>query len=318
MNLKEAYSILELSPGVSADEAKKKYRELTRKFHPDRNKEPGAEDKFKKINEAYDVVKTGKSTDRADVHQQQYAHQTNFNPFIHMHQQRVHAQANHVEIHTTISFKDSVLGAKKDLTFTRNGKCADCDGQGGMALNNGCTFCGGKGQITGRRGNMIFSQVCNKCVGKVQHEECKNCGGDGFVSNEVSISVDIPGGITSANILRLGGLGNYMGGFMGMDQYTDAHLHINVTPEAGMSLEGRDVVSTLEISLLDALRGCSKSVPTVLGAKDIVIKPLSRNKDEVIIANMGVNRIGNQRVVLDVQYPKNTDKLIGTLIEETK
>lgn len=317
MNLKEAHSILELTPGVTPEEAKKKYRELAKKFHPDKNKEEGAEDKFKKINEAYQVVSTGKSTSREEVHQQ-HARQSPFNPFVNIHRQQIHVQVNHIEIHTTISFKESVLGVQKDLKFTRNGKCTDCDGQGGVALNNGCTLCGGNGQLTVQRGNVIFSQVCNKCYGKIKRDECQTCSGEGFVPTEVGINVSIPGGVSNDTVLRLGGMGDYAGGFMGMDQYADAHLHINVTPEAGMSIEGPNVVSVLEVSLLEALRGCNKSVNTVMGTQDIVIKPMSRNKDEVAIPGMGVNRIGIQRVVLDVKYPKNTDKLIGSLIEEVK
>ena len=71
MNLKEAYSILEIPQGTPPEDAKKKYRELTKKYHPDINKDAGAEDKFKKINEAYQVVSSGKSNDRAEQPQWQ-------------------------------------------------------------------------------------------------------------------------------------------------------------------------------------------------------------------------------------------------------
>lgn len=313
MNLQEAYSILELDQGADADAAKKKYRELTKKYHPDVNKDPGAEDKFKKINEAYQVVSTGKSTDRQDVQFRQ-PRQSGFNPFDPFNRQGAQVrQASHIELHSTISFKDSVLGCRQDLKFNRQSKCPDCDGQGEKTINNGCKQCNGLGTVTTRRGNMIFTQTCDKCYGQSQTEDCKKCHMTGILDVEVSVSVNIPGGVTNGNVLRLGGMGNYAGGFMGMDQYTDAHLHINVTPENGLTLQGTDVVSTLEISLLEALRGCSKRVKTVLGEKDIDIKPMSRNKDEVIISRMGVNRVGNQKVILDVKYPKDVNTLIGVL-----
>lgn len=307
MKLSEAYSILNLPEGVSEEEVKKQYRKLTKEFHPDVNKEPGAEDKFKKINEAYKVVSTGESTDREDIQQQ-----SPFNPFGRQHQ----VQATNVELHTTISFKDSVLGCRKELKFVRNGKCNSCSGQGSVILNNGCDKCGGRGEITNQRGNMIFTQTCNKCGGRTKSEKCRSCHGSGTAQTDVSIQVQVPGGVVNGNILRLGGMGNYAGSFMTMDQFTDAFLHINVTPEDGLSINGKDVVCTLEISLLEALRGCNKSVKTVIGQKEVSVKPKSRNKEEIIIPNLGVNRVGNQKVILDVKYPSNTDKLIGVLIDE--
>src|SRR5574338_123111 len=107
MNLKEAYSILEIPSTSTPEEAKKKYRELTKMYHPDINKEAGAEDKFKKINEAYQVVSSGKSTDREDVMRQ--ARRDPFNPF----GRHVSFEAENIVRETRISFKDSVFGTKK-------------------------------------------------------------------------------------------------------------------------------------------------------------------------------------------------------------
>ena len=313
MNLKEAYSILELDQTADADTAKKRYRELTKKYHPDVNKDPGAEDKFKNINEAYKVVSTGKSTDRNDVMRQQHS-QSGFNPFDPFNRQGNQSRvASHIELYVTISFKDSVLGCRQELKFNRQTKCSDCNGQGERLINNGCKQCNGRGTVTSQRGNMIFTQTCDKCYGQTQSESCNKCQTTGILDVEASISVNVPGGVVSGNVLRLGGMGNFVGNFMGMEQYTDAHLHINVIPEEGLSLQGADIISNLEISLLEALQGCSRKVKTVLGDKDIDIKPMSRNKDEVIISRMGVNRMGNHRVVLDVKYPKDVNKLIGVL-----
>ena len=321
MNLKEAYSILELERSdnatADAEAAKKKFRELAKKYHPDINKAPDAEAKFKKINEAYKVVSTGQGTDYESVARQRqpgFSGFSGFNPFDPFNRQGASQRlVTHIELHTTISFKDSVLGCNQELKFNRQNKCPDCDGQGARVLNNGCQVCGGKGVLTMQRGNMIFTQQCNKCHGHSQTEDCSKCQSTGILDVETSVSVSIPGGILNGNILRLGGMGNFAGGIMGMDQYTDAHLHIHVTPDDQLSLQGADVVFSLEISLLEALQGTKKSVKTVLGESQIDIKPLSRNKDEVIISQMGVNRMGNQRVILDVKYPKDINNLIGVL-----
>jgi molecular chaperone DnaJ len=312
MNLQEARSILELSPDADAAEAKKKYREFTKKYHPDINKDPGAEDKFKKINEAYQCVSTGKGTDKEDL-SWQTSHQ-GFNPFGNHNMVPV----EHVQLFTTISFKDSVLGCKRDLKFNRKVKCQECHGQGEVLLNNGCDKCNGRGSVSSQKGQILFKQTCPKCFGNVPRAPCKKCNTDGFLDAETSLNVTIPGGVQNSNILRLNGKGNYAGSFGPLEQYTDAHLHIQVTPEPGLTLEGSHVISNLEVSLLEALQGCQKTINTILGNKEIEIPARSRNKEEVIIPHLGVNRQGNHRVILDIKYPDDINKLIETLSSYNK
>ena len=115
MKLAEAYNILGLAPGATPEEVKKQYRKLTKEFHPDINKDPGAEDKFKKINEANQVITTGKSTDPMSGGAPA-GNPFSGNPFG---RQTAFIEVEHVEIYTTISFTDSVLGTKKELKFTR-------------------------------------------------------------------------------------------------------------------------------------------------------------------------------------------------------
>jgi molecular chaperone DnaJ len=314
MNLKEAYTILEIPPTTTPEEAKKQYRKLTKEFHPDVNKDAGAEAKFKKINEAYQVVSSGKSTDREDLHWQQAApNRQPFNPF----GRNQTYDAYPIDSKITISFIESVFGCEKDIKFSRNSKCSNCNGIGEIAIHNGCVQCGGRGQVVGRQGNMVFIQTCPKCNGQSQKNSCAACQSKGTVESDASARVNIPGGVISGNILNLRGLGHYIGSFGPMEQHADVHLHINVTPEPGLSLEGVHVVSTLEISLQEALQGCKKIVRTVNGFQDIDISPRARNKDEVIIPHLGVSRIGNQRVILDVRYPEDINPIIETLNNST-
>ncbi len=224
--------------------------------------------------------------------------------------------ASNISLDVLISFKDSVTGIKKDISFNRKGKCIGCDGNGESLINNGCTKCNGLGQITRQQGNMIFMQTCDSCKGQVKKKSCEKCNNTGELDTNISISVNIPGGVTDSSVLRLSGLGNFVGKFMGSDQFTDAFLKINVTPdENGLTLDGKDVVLKLNISLLEAVRGCDKTVKTVFGDKDIKIKPLSKNLEEIVVPNFGVNRIGNQKIILDVEYPKDTSKLIDSLLQ---
>lgn len=294
MQIKEAYEIMELSDDASPEEAKKKYRELTRKYHPDVNKEEGSEDRFKKINEAYYCISNKDNINEQNI----------FGRSI---------QMENISLHTTISFKDSVLGCKKEFKFTRNGKCSDCHGNGEVAVNNGCNKCHGRGQIIEKHGNMIISMTCDKCNGRSSSISCQSCSATGIVEMQSSITINIPGGVINGNILRLQGMGNYVGSFMNMDQYTEAYLHLTITEEKSLSIDNMDVVCTIQLSLLEALRGTEKIVNTIFGEKTINIPPLSKNKEEVKLPNLGVNGVGFQRIILHVDYPTNVDNLINLL-----
>lgn len=312
MNLKEAYSTLELSEGASPEDAKKKYRELTKKYHPDVNKDPGADAKFKKINEAYQCVKEGKGNDPEPMMPGWGGGNPfeGFNPFGRRNKPQSH---EHIVLSNTISFEESILGTKKEVSFHRKAKCQSCNGAGEFEINNGCDKCNGKGKITAMRGNMVFVQTCPKCMGRVSVNNCNSCKSTGSIDSTVSINVVIPGGVTTGNILRIPGMGNFAGQFMSMDQFTDVHLRLDVTPDPELSLQDNYVVCKTPISLLDALRGCQKPVRTVLGEQEISIPPMSKNNDVIMIPRVGINKTGDQKVILEVQYPPNTDQLIEFL-----
>jgi len=309
MNLSEAYKELNLSDGASPEEAKKAFKKLAAIHHPD-NKATGNEAKFKAINEAYQRIQKGDEPQISGFPGQGFS---GFSGFPNASFRRV-KQPENIEINLTIDFKESVLGCKKELKYSRQAKCPNCNGTGEIKLHNGCTKCGGRGQTTIRRGNMIFMTPCPTCAGQTNTEQCKSCKGEACVAADVAIQVSIPAGILNNNILRLENMGNYAGSLMGMmDQYVDAYCHITVIPEPGLSLNGKDVISNLTISLLNAIKGFKYTVNTIDGQKEIQVPPQSKNNEEVIIPNLGVNRVGNQKVILDVQYPKDLNKLIETL-----
>jgi molecular chaperone DnaJ len=307
MNKKEAYEILELTPGATPEDIKKKYRQLTKKFHPDVNKEPGATERFQKINLAHEIL-TGKVEAEKPV---------NFNPFSNPFNNPFNMDfgairvPQHIELSTRISFKESVLGCKKELKYSRFIKCKECNGVGEKTQNNGCDKCGGRGQVINKKGNIIISMACDKCRGRMTNIPCDICQTEGGVNAEVSINVVIPGGVVNGNVLRLAGMGNYIGINMFGDQCTDCHLKINVEKDLDLTLIDQDVVSYLNISLFEAVLGCKKQIKTIDGEKEIEINKLSKNKDEIIVPKMGVNGMGNQRVILDVEYPNNIEELIG-------
>lgn len=306
MNLKEAYTVLEIPEGSSQEEAKKQYKKLVKASHPDTNKSPDAEAKLKRINEAYKCVQDGKGNERQDMFSR--------NPYYHQTQQVV---VDNIEINLSIDFKESVLGCKKEAKYSRQSKCPNCSGEGVVSLHNGCTKCGGKGRTVISQGGSIFVSTCSACAGKNKTETCKSCNGECTVNTDVSIQISVPAGVFDGSTLRLQNMGNYAGTIMGlMERYTDVFCHIAVKREEGLSIDGKSVVFNLTIPLLDAIRGCQQNVNTIYGDKKIQVPPKSRNRDEVIIPNCGVGGTGPQRVILDVTYPSDMNKLIDALAEK--
>jgi molecular chaperone DnaJ len=320
MNLNEANSILGVSPGISPEDAKKKYRELTRKYHPDINKEDGAEDRFKKINEAYQCIINGKGSDPEPPARSPFNPFQGISGFPGVHNPFGGRQGTrppeNISLNINVSFKESVLGCQKDISFSRQGKCQSCEGEGSIKSHNNCDKCGGKGLIVGRQGNMIFTRTCDKCMGQNATTSCDICSGVGSINTQVSGNVQIPGGVINGSILRLNGFGNYIGSFLGADQYSEAHLHIRVESIEGLRLENQDVVSELNISLLEALTGKKEKVNTISGEVEIGIPQMTRHKDEMKISNLGVNGIGFHRIIVNVNYPddqEQIDNLINVL-----
>lgn len=302
MNLQEAYQEFDIPQGSTEKEIKKKYRELSAKYHPDISKEPGAEDKMKRINQAYDRINKGDDPEP----------QQGFNPFqgspfadFFANNNKKQQIIQNIELNETISFKEAVFGTKRDLKFKRKVMCQDCSGQSKIQENNGCKDCNGTGTKTHRQQNMIFQQTCQKCQGKKTFKNCIKCS-NGTLESETSINVNIPGGINSGNILRLGEMGNFAGIMFGGPHYSDAYLHLNVTKDDGLSLdEDGNVTSTIEISLLEAIKGCKKDVKTADGSSELTVNPLSKHNQTIILPNLGANRIKDQIVTLNVSYPDN-------------
>lgn len=327
MKLDEAYSILKLSPTATPEEAKKQYKKLAKEYHPDVNKALDAEANFKKINEAYQIVESGTDTEPAsNVHNWSPFGGFSRDPFRDIFQKngmpfgssKRQYYTDHIQLNITLSFEESVQGCKKEIKYSRQTKCPYCQGSGNKPINNGCKTCGGRGQVTSRAQGSVFIQTCKDCLGRSQTTPCVDCNNAGVVDTEASVHVSVPAPVIDGNILRLHAMGNFSGSLMGIqDQYTDVFVHIKVISEPGLRLEGKDIVSDLHVSLLDALRGCSKEVKSLNGNKKVNIPDMVKNKDEVVLSVGDHNKI-KHRVIVNVDYPDNVDQLIEVLTNKEK
>lgn len=333
MDLKEALNIIGLPKTATSDEFKVKYKELAKKYHPDLFKDDP--NKFKKINEAYDLIKDYKvNPDKYDkpppsIHNSGGFRRVdidgfsvNFDDFftnagVQTPEKEKAKTFSYGPLNTpvTISFKESVIGANKEITYKKYVKCTHCNAKGSQSTGNGCQSCNGFGRIISNNKGMVFTKVCTKCYGKdIKVQPCTPCNSVGVSEVDVNVTIHIPPGTINNSTLRLRAGGHYLGGNVFGDAYADVYVFVNVMPEEGLSLEGQHVISHIKLTLLEALTGCNKEVKTIYDTQDIEIPAKSKNKDEIHLHGKGVVSTGGvQRVIFDVEYPSDTDELIKYL-----
>ncbi len=328
MKKQDAYKALELDITASKEEAKKAFKKLAAKYHPDVNKDANAIDSFKKVNSAYQAIDNNKFDDSAPppgvwntggwhAPQEDWFDLQDFlNRNVVRDFSRPKMFPNEdVHLEEKITFKESILGCDKTITYKRRVKCEGCNGCGETKMNNGCSACKGTGRVVARHGNMIMNSDCGVCHGVMKVEVCKKCKGDAFSMTDMSVNVKMPAGLNHLAVLRLAGIGHYVGNMIGNSSVL---LKIKVDPILGLSLAGKDVLSSIDVSLLEALQGVTKEVETIDGRQTVTVAPRFKNKEEISLPKLGVNREGHQRVIVNVNYPENTGGLIEALSKEKK
>jgi len=331
MSRRENLEILGLKEDASEDEIKRVFRKLAAEHHPDKNAgNKESEEKFKKINSAYQEL-----TNPKQEQQFPFSRSENYaDPFEFF---KRHVSSNFgfhpdqdeenftplpiIGLHEKLSFKESVLGCERTLNYSKYVPCEFCNGEGSKRSPNQCKTCDGKGRTIRQKGNVIIQQSCPKCFGHgIETIICEICNGEKRKLKDVSQKINIPGGARSGAKLRLNGAGHYEPIF---GTFQNAILEIEVEPHPTLAFDGRDVHFTLNLSLLDALRGVpDQKIDTIYGQDEraIVIPALSKNQDEIIVQDLGVSNstrigdmTGSQIIHINVIYPDNVSDIISLL-----
>jgi molecular chaperone DnaJ len=325
MNLSEAYNTLGVQPNATQDEVKAAFRKLALKHHPDHNQDnqKEAEAKFKEINEAMQTIERGEEPQQQQ--QQQWAHDASFNQQIFINFDSgfnsSHTKRRDPIIHTNITFIESVLGCEKDISYTRHVKCNKCLGKG-LIYNKSalCKVCKGVGRVESSftRNNTRFFSTCKACSGAgSESEECKDCNGEGSIEKSEQHKLQFPCGLTDTQIIRVSGAGNFVQYHPQIgDMHSDVFIRVRVTPDKDMTLSGEDVISNIDLTLLEALKGTIKSVTTVKGEMKLKVQPGIKHGNQIKVAGFGVGGTGSHLFVTNVEYPNETKELIELLEEE--
>ncbi|GJX75489.1 chaperone protein DnaJ [Tanacetum coccineum] len=294
------YKVLKVAQNASLHEIKSSYRALARKFHPDMNKDDGAEEKFKEISAAYEVLSDEEKRSLYDrfgeeglrgEHDGSGAGSYEVDPFDvfgtffgnssgsfgGMNESEGNSftfrskdsHALNIWHDIFLSFEESIFGAKREIEVSSYETCDHCGGTGAKSNNCiiSCNHCGGRGAVveTQKTPFGVMSQVstCSKCGGdgKTITEYCRYCGGEGKVKSPRSIKVDIPPGVSDETTMRIEGEGNVDNK---RNRVGDLYLLIHVRQKHGIRREGLHLYSDIKIDYSQAILGTVIQVKTDL------------------------------------------------------
>ena len=315
------YDLLGVRRDADADTLKGAYRRLARQYHPDINKEPGAEDRFKEIGRAYEVLGDPEKRARYDQFGEaglggsagmpdmgdMGGFADIFETFFGgaggpaagaRKQRRGPQQGDDLRYDLTIDFTQAVFGQEKEIKIPHLETCDSCRGSGskpGSGPTN-CTTCGGAGQV--RRatrtpfGSFTHVSDCPSCsgTGKVISNPCQTCSGQGVKQVRKKLRINIPAGVDTGTRLRVSGEGNagLRGGPSG-----DLYVFLKVKSHARLRREGLNIHSEVNISYLQAILGDTIEVDTVDGPSNLQIPSGTQPSTVLTLDNKGIPKLGN-------------------------
>ncbi len=338
------YEVLGISKGASEDEIKKAYKKMARKYHPDLNPDnKEAEEKFKEVNEAYEILSDPGKKARYD----QYGHagvDPNFgagagfdggfdfgdlgdifgsffgggfgggrrtNP-------NAPQRGESIRLSLTISFEEAAFGCSKEVTVERMEQCGTCSGSGCAAGTTPevCPECHGSGQVQVRRqtpmGVFATSAPCGRCGGKgrIIHQPCPDCKGTGAVRKRKTIKASIPAGIDNGQTISIRGQGHTgkNGGPAG-----DLLITITVRPHELFRREGTSVLCEAPITFAQAVLGAELEIPTIDGKVKYELPEGTQTGTTFRLKGKGIPSIngrgrGDQYVTVYIETPRSLNR----------
>ncbi len=335
------YETLGVARGANADEVKRAFRRLAMQYHPDRNSEPGAEERFKEINEAYEVLSDAEKRSAYD----RFGHAgmegafgargfEGFGPFggfgdifdaffgAAQTRRRTPRRGADVQVRLDLTFEESAFGVNKTVTINRTELCSRCNGlraEPGTEPQR-CPACDGSGEVR-RVQRSVFGQFinvasCDRCRGDglVIPTPCTNCRGAGRERVSRSLDVRVPAGVDNGSQIRLtneGELGSY-GGPRG-----NAYVVLNIQPHAVFDRDEDDLLLNLNVNFAQAALGDEIDIPTLEGDHKLKIEAGTQSGEVMTLRGKGVPHLrGGGRGDLLIHVQVVTPKKLSTAQKE--
>ena len=338
MNNTEYYDRLGVSKDASQDEIKRAYRKMSKKYHPDINKEAGADQKYKDVQEAYETLSDEQKRAAYDQYGPDGANagfgggaggfggfdgagfggfEDIFSSFFGggggVRNPNAPRQGDDLQYRVNLSFEEAIFGAEKEVHYNREATCNTCSGSGAKPGTSPvtCGRCHGQGVInvdTQTPLGMMRRQVtCDVCHGTGQEikDPCQTCHGSGHEKQSHKVSVKIPAGVETGQQIRLAGQGE--AGFNG-GPYGDLFVIINVNPSDKFTRDGSTIYYELNLSFVQAALGDTVEVPTVHGNVEMTIPAGTQTGKTFRLKGKGAPRLrggaqGDQHVTVKIVTP---------------
>ena len=344
---RDYYEVLGVSKGASEEEIKKAYKKLARKYHPDLNPDnKEAEEKFKEVNEAYEILSDSNKTARYDQFgfagvDPNYGAGAGgggfdggfdfgdlgdiFGSFFgggfgggRRANPNAPQRGESIRLSLAISFEEAAFGCEKEVSVDRMEQCGTCSGSGCAAGTSPevCPDCHGTGQVQVRRqtpmGVFATSAPCGKCggKGKIIHQPCPDCRGSGTVRKRKTIQVSIPAGIDNGQTISVRGQGSAgkNGGPAG-----DLLVTITVRPHELFRREGTSVLCDAPITFAQAVLGAELEIPTIDGKVKYDLPEGTQTGTTFRLKGKGIPSLngrgrGDQYVTVHIETPRNLNR----------
>ena len=344
---KDYYKTLGVDKNASDEEIKRAFRKLAKQYHPDINKEEGAQEKFKEIGEAYSVLSDPNKRkqydqfgsaafdgsagggfgggfsggfsgfdfgdiDLGDIFETFMGGGSSFGGGRRRKASKMQTKGEDTLVHINLTFEEAVYGCEKEFTINVKDKCTSCNGAGGHGEKT-CPNCNGRGMVVEERrtilGMMQTQSTCSKCNGSgtIFESTCSTCKGNGVVNSKKTLKVRVPRGVDNNDQLRMSGKAS--SGLNGGPN-GDVYIEFSVKEHPVYQRDKSDIYIKVPLTITEAIMGCKKTIKTLQGNVKVEIPSGTQNGDKEKLRGKGID---------DEKYGKKGDTyLIYNIIIPTK
>ncbi len=340
---RDYYEVLGVPRNAGDAEIKKAFRRLARELHPDVSDLPDAEERFKELVEAYEVLSSAERRELYDRYGHEGLRSGGFVPTVDFGSlsdlfsaffgddlfgvgARGRRRGADIAAEVEIELVEAAHGTTRQVPFEVAAACATCRGSGAKPGTSPvtCKSCGGAGRLqqVSRSvfGEFIRTQTCPRCsgAGRVIETPCPECAGVGRVLEERKLEVEIPPGIHDGQRIRISGEGHSgaLGGRSG-----DVYVRVRVRPDERFVRDGNDIFSTVDLTMTEAALGTRRAVPTLDGDFELELEPGIQPGDVRVLRGRGLPVLqgygrGDHRVLVNVAIPRRLTEEQRRLLEE--
>ena len=339
--VRDLYEILGVPRDASTEDIRKAYRRLAREHHPDVNADPAAEERFKEVAAAYEILSDANKRAQYDAYGRGGPVEFPFGDMSDLFEaffgtgtfgrrrtgprSRVQ-RGEDVFAEVRIGFREAAFGVRRDVRVARMETCDRCEGKGAEPGTSPerCRTCGGTGQVQDVRrsifGTVMTAHPCSTCEGTGQEivSRCERCLGRGRVAAEATVAIDVPAGVSDQMELRItdGGHAGRSGGPAG-----DLYVTVHVDDDPVFERHGQDVFAILDVPLVQAALGARVEIETLDGTETIEVEPGTDSGTTVRLRGQGIPNLGRRGrgdlfLTIAVATPRDLKKDERRLLEE--